>query len=299
MTTPEPRATALRQETISVLGPLADLVAPVAPGADAPWDQLVRIAEHQVDLAATCGASLAYEGEFPGWRAAFARRRIGRAVLERMRRGATLDPTSLASAIVDDEARSSQSSLASWLGELGPGGRAAVVRDAVTFVVAARAAMRTWPPREGTRFDDAFQWQLPGRAVRLEAGVDAVTRPTRSLLVLVTAVDDEPGERRDCAWPAFVATLRTGQVPREVTRIDLVSGERRTVPVTDDVLDLGLTAAAAAIEAAVAARFTAPATPTPGPWCRWCQGRSGPCGPGANWSSRSVGIRSSRPPDVS
>jgi hypothetical protein len=135
--------------------------------------------------------------------------------------------------------------------------------------------------------------------VRLEATVDAVTRPTRSLLVYVTAVDDEPGERRDVAWPAFVATLRTGQVPNDVTRVDLVSGARRTVPVTDDVLDAGLTAAAQAVEAAMAARFTAPAAPTPGRWCAWCQGRHGSCGPGADWSSRIVRFGSSPARNVS
>lgn len=299
MATAEPRAAELRAEALSVLGPLADLAAPVAPGADAPWDQLVRITERQIDLAAVCGASLAHQEDFPGWRASFARRRLGRQVLERMRTGASVDPTTIADDVVREEMRTSQSGLARWLGELGPGGRAAVVRDAVTFAVAARAAMRSWPPRQGTRFDDAFHWQVPGRAVRLEATVDAVTRPSRSLLVFVTSVDDEPGEQRDYAWPAFVATLRTGQVPNDVTRIDLASGDRRTVAVTDDVLDTGLTAAARAVEAAVAARFTDPLEPVPGRWCAWCPGRHGPCGPGLEWSSRTVGISSSSARSVS
>ena len=58
----------LRAETERVLRPLADLAAPVAPGADPPWDQLVRIREHEVERAAHCGASLGYDGEFDGWR---------------------------------------------------------------------------------------------------------------------------------------------------------------------------------------------------------------------------------------
>ena len=79
---------ALRAEATRVLAPLADLAAPVGPGRDAPWEDLVRITEHQVHRAATCPASLAFDGEFEGWRAAFARRRVGLGVLEAMRRGA-------------------------------------------------------------------------------------------------------------------------------------------------------------------------------------------------------------------
>ena len=279
----EPRAAAIRKEATEVLRPLADLAAPVAPDAEAPWDQLVRIAEHEVDLAAACAASLAFDGEFPGWRASFAKRRLGRMVLERMRKGAIADPTTIARDVVAAEVRTSQSGLARWLAELGPGGTAAVVRDAVSFAVAARAAFRTWPPREGTRFDDLFSWQVPGRAVRLEATVDARADATRSLLVF-GGLDDEEGERRDLAWPALVATLRTGQVPNDVTRIDLVAGDRRRVAVTDDVLDSGLTLAAAAVEATMAARFAAPAPPTPGRWCRRCDGAStGECDAGAAW----------------
>jgi hypothetical protein len=167
------------------------------------------------------------------------------------------------------------------LGTLGPGGTAAVVREAVAQVVAARAAMGRWPPADGTRFGDVFQWTLPGRAVRLEATVDGVTRPTRSLLVFARSAGEAAG-RREVAWPALVATLRTGTVPASVTRIDLASGDRRTLPVTDDVLDDGLTAAAAAVEAAVAAAFGAPAEATPGPWCRRCRGLD-VCGPAGPW----------------
>lgn len=272
-----------------MLGPLADLAAPVAPGAQPPWDQLVRIREHEIDRAAACGASLGHETEFDGWRAAFARRRLGHAVLERLRRGATADPSTIARDVIDQEVRASQSGLAAWLGELGPGGRAAVVREAAWFAISARTAIRSWPPRQGTRFGDAFAWDLPGRAVRLEAAVDGVTRPTRSLLVLATAVDDEVGERRDLAWPALVATLGTGQPPNDVVRVDLVSGARRRVPVTDDVLDGGLTLAALGLEAAMAARFSAPLVPVPGRWCRRCAGAGGGCEPGAAWIASDTG----------
>ena len=278
----EPRALTLRREAAEVLTPLAGLTLVVAPGAAAPFDQLVRIREHQVDRAAECLASLAHESEFDGWRAAFARRRLGLAVLERMRKGASADPSRIARDVVDHERRTSQSGLASWLGELGPGGAAAVVREAVWFAVATRAAVRSWPPGDGTRFGDAFTWDLPGRAVRLEAAVDAVTRPTRSLLVLTSALDDDEGERRDLAWPAFVATLGTGQVPNDVTRIDLASGDRRRIPVTDDVLDDGLTLAARAVEAVTAAWFGPPAPTAPGRWCERCPGRD-TCPPGRRW----------------
>jgi hypothetical protein len=140
------RAAGLRAEATRVLAPLADLAKPLAPGTDTPWDELVRVAEHQVRLSADCGASLAFDGDFDGWRAAFARKRIGRGVLERMRKGATLDPAALAREIVVDGAEHGRDGLSQWLATLGPGGVAAVVRDATTWAVAARAAMRTWPP---------------------------------------------------------------------------------------------------------------------------------------------------------
>jgi hypothetical protein len=265
----------LRAEATKLLGPLADLAAPVKPGSEAPWDQLVRIGEHQVRKAATCGASLVWDGDFDGWRAAFARAHVARGVLERMRRGATLDPSTLAREYVVDAAEHGRDSLSQWLASLGPGGTAAVVRDATSFVIAARNAFNTWPPQDGTRFGDKYHWQVPGRAVRLEATVDAVTRPTRALLLLARAPTGH--EQLDLAWPALVATLRTGQLPRTVTRIDLASGDRRRIPVTDDVLDTGLTAAATAVEAAMAARYTAPMEPTPGRWCARCAGADGAC----------------------
>ncbi len=279
----------LREEAARLLAPLADLAAPVAPGTEAPWDQLVRIGEHQVRLSADCGASLAFDGDFDGWRAAFARKRIGRGVLERMRKGASLDPSALAREIVVDAAEHGRDGLSQWLATLGPGGIAAVVRDATTWAVSARAAMRAWPP-PSTKFDNPpalYTWTLPGRAVRLEATADGVMRDAGALLLLTTATNDVAASQRELAWLAFVATVATGHRPRKITRIDLASGERRTVPVTDDVLDDGLTAAAVAVEAAMAARYTAPAVPTPGRWCRGCRGRA-VCEPGLSWLERAI-----------
>ena len=283
------RAADLRVEAARLLAPLADLAKPVAPGADAPWDELVRVGEHQVRLAADCAASLAFDGDFDGWRAAFARKRIGRGVLERMRKGATLDPGALAREIVVDGAEHGRDGLSQWLATLGPGGVAAVVRDATTWATSARAAMRTWPP-PNTKFDNPpaiYTWQLPGRAVRLEATADGVMRDAGALLLLATATGDDAALRRELSWLAFVATIARGSVPRQVTRIDLASGDRRTVPVTDDVLDDGLTAAAVALDAVMAARFTAPAEPVPGRWCRACHGRT-TCEVGRAWLDRAI-----------
>lgn len=269
----------LRAEVARVLRPLADLAAPVRDGSDAPWDQLVRIRLHEVRRAADCPASLAHLGEFEGWRTAFARRRLGLVVLEKLRKGAR-DPTAVAIAALDDLVASGRGGFEQWLAELNPGGRATVVREAVGFAVAARIALHaSWPP-DGTRFVAApWRWQVPGRAVALEASVDAVAvhrgeRGTaRSLLVLGTDEVDERALRLAVAWPALVCALRTGQVPLRVTRIDLADGARRSFTVTDDVLDDGLTAAAAAVGAAMAARFSGPARPVPGRWCRRCPGR--------------------------
>jgi hypothetical protein len=264
----------MRAEAQSVLAPLLDLAAPVAPGASAPWDQLVHITGFQVDRAADCGASLQYEGDFDGWRSAFARKRIGGQVLERMRKGASLDPGAIARAVVEQSAREGRDGLGQWLGSLGPGGVASVVREGTTFAIAARGAMRTWPPAQGTTLEaQPYTWIVPGRAVQLEATADGIARSTRSLLVFATSTTSVDRRRRDVAWLSLVATLARASVPASVIRVDLVSGDRDVVPVTDDVLDLGLTVGAAAAEAAMAARYTAPLTPRPGRWCRGCRGR--------------------------
>jgi hypothetical protein len=65
-------------------------------------------------------------------------------------------------------------------------------------------------------------------------------------------------------------------------RIDLASGGRRTVPVTDDVLDAGLTLAASAVDAAVSAAVAGHAEAVTGPWCRGCPGHA-ECDPGGAW----------------
>lgn len=281
--TGDSRAAAIRREAQSVLRPLADLAAPVVPDAEAPWDQLVRVGAFQVDRGADCGASLHYDGEFDGWRSAFARKRIGGQVLERMRKmavalkegdEASLDPTAIARGVVDQAAREGRDGLGQWLGSLGSGGTASVVRESTTFAIAARTSMRTWPPVEGTTLaPQPYAWRVEGRAVQLEATADGLARSTRSLLVFATSTTSEDRRRREIAWLALVATLARNSVPASVIRLDLASGGRDDVPVTDDVLDLGLTSAAAATEAAMAARYTEPLAPTPGRWCRRCRGR--------------------------
>ena len=156
------------------------------------------------------------------------------------------------------------------------------MREAATFAASARAEMRTWPPAAGTRFGVPYRWDLPGRALRLEAVADGVTKPTRALLRFATSTVDRPSAQRELAWLALVATVATGQTVATVTRIDLAGGDRWTVTVTDDVLDTGLTVAAAAVEAAMAARFTVPVDPVPGAWCRRCAGLDR-CLPGGSW----------------
>ncbi|HYD10510.1 MAG TPA: hypothetical protein VEA78_10435, partial [Acidimicrobiales bacterium] len=264
-------------EAASVLRPLADLAAPVRAGADVPFDQLVRAGEHDAQRAADCPASIAHEGEFPGWRTAMAGGRVGLAVLERMRKPGAPPPGAAARQLLDDWVAGGRDSLSQWLAELGPGGRATVVRDAVGFAIAARAALdASWPPAEGTRFVEVpFRWNVPGRAVRLEAKAQSVLvrGGARWVLLLGRGELDEQRLRNAVAWIALVSTLGTGVVPRAIARYDLDAGDRRSFPVTDDVLDAGLTLAASTVAAAIAARYTEPASPVPGGWCRTCRGR--------------------------
>jgi hypothetical protein len=150
--------------------------------------------------------------------------------------------------------------------------------------VASRAALADagpWPPL-GTRFvaePVAFRWLVPGRAVRLEAGASAVAThrgergAARSLLLLQTAAPDEARLRVSVAWAAVVATLEAGRPPLRVTVVDLDGGGRRSFPVTDDVLDDGLTAAAAGVGAAVDARYGSPVTRPEVVRCGRCRGR--------------------------
>src|SRR5205085_7926390 len=122
-----------------------------------------------------------------------------------MRKGASLDPGSLAREVVVDAAEHGRDGLSQWLASLGPGGVAAVVRDATTWAVAARTAVRTWPP-PNTKFDNPpalYTWSVPGRAVRLEATADGVMRDAGALLLLTTSSTDQPGAQRELAWLAF------------------------------------------------------------------------------------------------
>lgn len=274
----------LRAEATSLLRPLADLAAPVAPGATPPWEELLRVREHVVEAATSgCPASLAHD-EFDGWRTAFARRRLGTAVLERLRRHPTTPPGTAAAEVVGALADTGNDSLARWLDELGDGGRAAAVRDATTFAVAARTALaRTgaWPPA-GTRFvadPVAFRWLVPGRAVRLEAGASAVAThrgergAARSILLLRSAVPGDDQLRVIVSWAALVATLEASRPPLRVAVVGVDDGARRTFSVTDDVLDDGLTAAAAAVTAVVDARYGTPETRPAPARCVRCRGR--------------------------
>jgi hypothetical protein len=169
--------------------------------------------------------------------------------------------------------------LADWVAGLPPGGRAAVTRDALAMVHLVRAQLR-WPPRGVI---DAVHLEAAAGPVKLTSRCEGKSRPgqtPRSLLLLTWSPQQAETTHLAAASAAFVWTLsRGGREPLDrVLHHCLATGTGGSIPVDDQLLDAGLTAAATAL-AALIGQDTAR---TPGSWCRRC-GRAAGCAPGQAW----------------
>jgi hypothetical protein len=121
-----------------------------------------------------------------------------------------------------------------WLRSVGEGGRAAAIRDAVTWVTACRTQLM-WPPRD----------------IRARGEGTAYATVRKDVLSLSTRIDlgswKQPGviepsaptehTRASLGYIALVRTMDTGVIPASVTALHLASGDRTTVVIDDAALD--------------------------------------------------------------
>ena len=286
-----------RQAARDLLGPITAPLA-VAPGAKPAWSDVVRIDERRVLRADQCLAQPAADGDDYAETTRNARRRTGLAVLGVMRSSPGLDPLTAFEEVMAHRTHWFAEPLVAWIDGLPPGGLAALAQEAVGYAV----ALTSWvpPSRMGDVAiagpSDAYRWDLPERAVRIQGRCDAVSPrrglpPSRRLLVTanhLAAVDVVAGHA------ALAYTLATGSVPGRVTVLAPASG-KQAVAVDDGLLEAALGRVGAAAHGAVAARFGPPATTSPGRWCRSCS-RLDECDDGrADVDARPIRIGGLRP----
>lgn len=285
MTDHRERGRAWRDRAAALLAPITDLLA-IPAGRTPAWGDILRLDDHAVRRASEC-LGRADEGDDYVDSAANARRRVGLAVLGRMREQPGLDPvTAFREVIADRDAWFDDLRLLAWLDGLGRGGRGALAAEACGYA----AAVAGWvpPARMGdvriSRPGEDFTWTVPGRAVQVKGRCDAMAprrgnRPTdRRLLVVVNTL---AGADVVAGHAALACTLVTAGVPQRVTVLAAATG-KKSFTIDDDVLAAALERLGAAAHAGMAARFGPPAATTPGHWCRRC-GRLPDCVDGTAW----------------
>ncbi|MFZ4519115.1 MAG: hypothetical protein ACOYOP_12050 [Microthrixaceae bacterium] len=153
-----------------------------------------------------------------------------------------------------------------WYEGLDRSGRAAVQAAATTWAVGALAAVRgrslRWQPVRRS-------WNVPGRAMRLRGGCDALDRVARpEVLVAITnrALADPSLEVR-AGFEALVDGVSRRQMVDRVRMGSAAAAGTRAYPVTEQLLE----AAVVRVAELAAYRAVPAAAPTvPGQWCRDC-----------------------------
>lgn len=153
-----------------------------------------------------------------------------------------------------------------WYEGLDRAGRAAVRAAATTWAIGALAAVRgrelRWQPVRRS-------WNVPGRAMRLRGGCDALDRVARpEVLVVITgrALGDEAVRVR-AGFEALVDGVLRRQTVDRVRMGSAASAGTRAFPVTDELLDAAIGAVA---ELAAYRAVPDTAAAVPGRWCGGC-----------------------------
>jgi hypothetical protein len=292
-----------RQRVAAELGPITASF-PRPPDVKLPWDDIIKLDLHAVRRADRCLRAADPADEYQE-SARNARRRIGLAVLARMREDG-VDPLVAFGSVLDERSRLLSDRLAAWIDGLGPGGLAALAAEVVTWT----SALAAWPPlaRLGHRDADVLlegtlDWDVPDRAVKVRAPAEVLAPhgprpPERRLLVVATDLRDA---ELVAGHAALGYTVARSSVPAQVAVLVPASGSERFT-VDDALLGGALTRLAAAAQAAVSARLGPEAPATPGSWCRWCARRD-ECEESRSWSAghtvRFGGLRPLDPAPVS
>lgn len=215
----------LRARLLRELPPLAEMI---------PHDERLQIGSFELALARdrpeACAAR--YRGDRFAPSAALTRRAVGLAAVERCVRGRSAVPQTAVAEVLDSgledlvESRRSEGAprapwWAEWYESLGPGGRATVLAEAVTW------ATQLWTALDWSRFDrpaviggrDDF-WDCPGRrqlSVRGRAEVRAFAGDRRVTLVTGTRYPG-PAWRAELAHRALVVAMSRAEssVPARV-----------------------------------------------------------------------------------
>jgi hypothetical protein len=265
------------------IGRVTDLF-PRRPGEKVSWDDVV-LDQFAVIRADRCLRAADPDDDYEET-AANARRRVGLAVLARVREDG-VDPVTALHEVLDDRDRLFSVKLAGWIDTLGPGGRAALAAEVVTWV----ASLAAWGPLARLAHRDAevvlaasLDWDVPERAVKVRARADVLAPrgarpPARRLLVVASTL---AGADVVAGHTALGYTLSRASVPAQVAVLAPATGSERFT-VDDDLLDAALVRLVAAGAAAVAARLGPEAPATPGRWCRWCR-HDGECPESLVWA---------------
>ncbi|MEJ7584309.1 MAG: hypothetical protein WKF43_09540 [Acidimicrobiales bacterium] len=268
----------------SVLAPITERMA-LTNGARALRADLLLLDQWAVDRAGECLAQVVPDEEFEE-SVRTARRRVGLAVLARLRMETGLDPLTAFETVMRDRSEWARGGFLDWLDGLDPGGRGALAAEACGYAIDVVSTIG--PHRLGNAAvcgpSDNLDWDVPHRAVRVRGRCDLLhprgSRPPERRLLVTTSGLLGGAEVRG-AHAALVYTLNAASVPAGVTVLSAAEGSVR-IQVDDDLLDGALSRLAAAAHAAVAARFGPIAAAIPGPWCRRC-GRRGDCDDGDGW----------------
>ena len=190
------------------------------------------------------------------WSAIFLRRTIGLPALQELAAathdGRRLTPIEAVTRVVDRMVAVGREGWADrdgaepedWLCSVGEGGRAAAIRDAVTWVTACRTQL-AWPPRDiRARGEGTSYASVRKDVLSLSARIDLGSWKQPGVI--------EPGtptaHREPLGYIALVRTADTGVLPESVTAVHLAAGDRTQVISTDEVLEEALALCAFAIE---------------------------------------------------
>lgn len=192
------------------------------------------------------------------WSARFARRSIGLPALQELA-AATADnrkmtPVGAVTLVVDrlvavgreGWADRDDATVEDWLCSIGEGGRAAVTRDAVTWVTACRTQVR-WPPHDVRASRDG-SWYATIRTDVLSVRARIDLGPARAPGVIESGVP-HPRTPLALGYIALVRAIDAGVLPDTVTALHLPSGDRTQVIPTDELLGVVLDLCASAIGA--------------------------------------------------
>jgi len=250
-------------------------IASVAAGI--PRGDHVVVTSNLLRLARTRPGSLTLPEEGFVWKPVFVRRSLGLAVVEACLTGRFATPMEavgpVSSEAVAEWERTGWRTFhwEPWFAGLGPGARAAVLADAVTWATSLWSSF-DWralpqPVELGGAYD---QWSCPvPRSVRLKArsevrvpldgdggtaGAHGSQRPTA--LVSVSGGCPDPGRVEELAFVALVAGLRSPSrpLPARVMGLWPDAGEYAVVDLDADTLSVAVDRVVATVDSVVAAR---------------------------------------------